>query len=139
MATDEQLGIDIEMFANGATSPDLDPYFNEIDGARAVTQEAALRFYTPLGSLRDAPNAGADLRDHLSAANTAVGKLALRILATDQIMRDDRVGSVQVDVSHNVATQTTTVQTKGFTSAGEAFDLVMAIQDVTVERLTEST
>jgi hypothetical protein len=138
MATDEQLGVDVEMFANGATTPDLDPYFTEIDGARAVTQEAALRFYTTLGSLRDAPNAGANLREHINARSTAVGRLALTTLAINQITRDDRVGSVKVNVTNDPTTQQTLVQTNGHTSDGESFELVLAIGDVTTERLTEN-
>lgn len=139
MATDEQLGSDIEMFANDATTPDLDPYFTLIDGARAVAQAGALRFYTPLGSLPDAPNCGADLRDYLNAAANPVVRLAVRTLATEQLTRDDRVGAVRVDVTSDTEEQKLLVETNGTTADGESFELVLAIGDVTIERLTEES
>jgi len=139
MATNEQLGTDIEMFANDATTPDLDPYFSLIDGARAVAQAGALRFYTPLGSLPDAPNCGADLRDYINAKNSPVVLLAVRTLATEQISRDDRVGSVRVEVTNDIAEQKMLLQTNGTTADGETFELVLAISDVTIERLTEDS
>lgn len=137
MATDAELGSDIEMFANGATTPDLDPYFTEIDGPRAVAQSGALRFYTPLGSLPDAPNCGADLRDYVNAAANSSVRLAVRTLATEQITRDDRVASVQANVSHDAAEQKLLLETNGYCADGSAFELVLGIASVTIERLTE--
>jgi hypothetical protein len=142
MATDEELGLDVRMFVDGAGPPDLDPLFAEIDGAEAVAQVVALRCYTPRfpapGYLLGSENEGIFLPDFVQGKLDAKTKFIVQQLVRAQARKDERVESTRVDVTTDAAAQTMTIDIAGTTSDDEPFELTISVSDVTVELLNES-
>lgn len=142
MATDSDLGIDVNMFVDGSGAPDLDPYFGEISGPRAVAQAVALRCYTPRadapGFLLGAENDGIFLPDFMQAKLTDQTLFTVRTLVAGEARKDERVETAKVSVTADLATQRMLVDISGTTAEGP-FDLTLAISDVTVELLESNT
>jgi hypothetical protein len=141
LATDEELGLDVRMFVDGVGAPDLDPFFTEIDGAEAVGQAVALRCYCPrfpaVGHLIGAEDDGMYLPDFVQSKMDARTSGIVKQLVRAQALKDERVGSAKVNVTTDLSTQTMTVEINGTTSDDEPFELVLSVDDVTVEMLNE--
>lgn len=109
--------LDVRMFVNGEGPPDLDPYFNEIEGAEAIAQSVALRCYTPkgyaVGHNIDAPNDGVFLPDFVQSTMTQQTMFTVKTLVHGEARKDDRVEAVRVSVTGDAAAQTMTISVEG--------------------------
>ncbi len=126
----DNFGADVSTFVDG----DLDPYFREISGPRAVAEAVGRRWLTPTGALFFDPAFGVDVRELLGAALTPERAFALRTKLAQQAEEDDRVDSAEVDVSLDPRTRRLVVRASVRTAVGP-FALVLAIEDLRVELL----
>lgn len=140
MAADTDYGIDIQMFVGRAGPPDLDPYFNEITGPDAVAQVVGLRCFTPraetAGYLVGAEEDGMFLPDFLQGTLTDRKLFTARTLVAGEARKDERVESVTVNTSADLATQKMQVEISGTTADGP-FDLTLGVDSLTVELLEQ--
>jgi hypothetical protein len=142
MATDEEFGLDVRMFVDGAGPPDLDPLFTEIDGAEAVAQVVALRTFTPRfpspGYLIGSENEGIFLPDFVQGKIDSKTKFIVQQLVRAQTRKDERVASAKVTVDADAAAQSMNIDIAGTTSDDEPFEFTLSVSGVTVELLNES-
>ncbi len=124
------LGIDI------SCTDDLDPAFTQVSGTFALAQALSRRLITPRGGLFYDPEYGLDLRAYLNAGITDGDGFAYRLAAQieGECLKDERVGSVDAQVTFSSVTEKLTVSLSGVASDGP-FRLVLSISDVTVEIL----
>jgi hypothetical protein len=122
--------LDIRMFVNGEGPPDLDPYFNEIEGAEAIAQSVALRCYTPkgyaVGHNIDAPNDGVFLPDFVQSAMTKQTMFTVKTLVNGETRKDDRVETARVEVTGDAASQTMTIAVSG-EGISEDFEFALSV------------
>jgi hypothetical protein len=124
------LGIDI------SCTDDLDPAFTPVTGTKALAQAMARRLITPRGSLFYDLEYGFDLRAYLNAGITQGDGFAFRLGAQieAECLKDERVGTVDAQLSYDPVTEKLTVLLSGVASDGP-FRLVLAVSAVTVEIL----
>jgi hypothetical protein len=124
------LGIDI------SCTDDLDPAFTPVTGTLALAQAIARRLITPRGGLFYDLEYGLDLRAYLNAGIAQSDGFAYRLGAQieSECLKDERVLSVNADVTFDPQTESLTVLLSGVAGAGP-FRLVLSIDAVTVEIL----
>jgi hypothetical protein len=116
---------------------DVDPYHRRITGPAVVAHAVARRLTTPRGSLSWAPGEGFDLRelvnDSLSLASSGPLEALIGIVRAE-VLRDERVETVQIRASFTEASGVLTLAISGETGEGP-FDLVLAVSQLTTEVL----
>jgi hypothetical protein len=100
MATDTDFGIDLSL------TDDLDPRATTVTGTRLVAEAVYRRITCPRGALIDDPDYGIDVRDFLHKGMTTGQRASIPGLVRCEILKDERVSSVEIDV---------TTSTTGFT------------------------
>lgn len=110
------------------------PRFTLASGWDCLSQSLVRRLISPRGSLPWAPNDGTDLRDYLNHASTPTGKFALERAAKDEVEKDERVQSCDASSTFDGTTQTCTLTLNILTADGP-FDLVLLVDDATIEIL----
>ena len=85
------------------TFPDLD--FHLVSGRRALAEALARRLQTPRGSLFYAPDYGLDLREMLNMRVTQGDLFAWKAAVEQEIRRDERVLSVNADLTFDMETE----------------------------------
>jgi hypothetical protein len=122
--------LDVRMFVNGEGPPDLDPYFNEIDGAEGIAQSIALRCYTPkgyaVGHNIDAPNDGVFIPDFVQASMSQQTLFTVKTLVHGEVRKDERVESARVSVTGDAAAQTMTISVEG-EGVAEDFEFALSV------------
>lgn len=108
-------------------------------GARLVGEAAFRRLSTPRGTLRggdDEANYGLDLAEAIGSATTAATAAALPGQIEAELLKDERITSVdaQVTVTSNGPAQSWQVSISADTDVGP-FTLVLAVSGVTVSLL----
>lgn len=114
MTTD--LGTDLATLADG----DLDPTFGLLSGPALVARDLQAEIFTIEGALWYAPEYGLGLAAHVAKRVTPPMRAALASRIRALCLRDDRVASVQVEVSGELA-----VAVEGVTAIDEAFQFVV--------------
>ena len=111
-------------------------------GVRLVAEAAYRRVTTPRGTLRggdDEANYGIDLADEIGSVSSASTAAALPGRVETELLKDERIESVNVTVAAVVEGPSTsyTVSIEGQTAEGP-FSLVLSVNDVTVDLLNIS-
>lgn len=108
--TDPRFGQVVSIFAiNDQGVADLDPNFNMVSGNQAVAQSVAIYWLSPRGTLITNPDAGMDLRTYLNAefdASSQASVFQLREALIHEALRDERIDTIDVDVSFDPADPT---------------------------------
>ena len=120
------LGTDIECLT--------DLQFNLVSGTRNVALALARRLTTPKGSLWYATGYGFDLNDYINADVTSDTLNKIRQGVVEQCKQDERVDSVNCQVTWSPSTKTIVVAISCTSSKGP-FSLVMGIGSVSVDVL----
>lgn len=114
-----------------------------VSGVRLVAEAAYRRVTTPRGMLQggeDEANYGIDLADLIGSVVTTADAAALPGRIENELLKDERIESVDVTVTSSVVGPSTSWQVtiEAQTSEGP-FSLVLAVSDVTVELLGLTT
>lgn len=104
---------------------DLDPYFSLVSGAEGVAQALARRLQTPQGGLLTDPSYGYDLRALVNASLTAADLLAAQSAIEYQCLLDQRVDSVEVQIT--VVAEVAIVTVDPILVDGETFTLTFEL------------
>lgn len=115
-----------------------------VTGARLVAEAAYRRLTTPRGMLRggdDEANYGLDLCGLVGSSSAKADAAALPGRITAELLKDERIESVEVEVLATVEGPATTLQItiSALTSEGPTFELVLLASAVTVELLKVGT
>lgn len=121
------LGIDIATLADG----DLDPGFGLLGGPELVARDLRAEVLAPEGSLWYAPTYGGGLAGEVAKRVTETSRAGLAGRVRAVCMADDRVASVDVDVTGELV-----VTVDGTVATGETFRFVVEASAV-ASRLTE--
>jgi hypothetical protein len=127
----ERLGIDLDVI------DDLPPTFRLASGQKNLANALVRQLITPEGALAafgGDPEYGYDLRDKLNESWTQAGLATLGAEIVAKWQRDERVKSVTVTASHNLATSTLKLDAQVESAAGP-FALIVQISDVGIEML----
>ena len=124
------LGTDI------ACVDDLDPAFTVTSGTLALSQAIARRLITPRGALFYDEDYGLDLRAYLNAGISQGSGFEFRLAAQieAECLKDERVETIDAQVSFDVANEKLVAKLKGVASTGP-FRLTLLVSSVTVELL----
>ena len=114
--------------------PGMDPSGAYVSGNVALCQALARRLTTPRGGLWYAPNYGTDVRAWLNEAITPDILSRLKRAVEGECAADERVQTVNADVTGNSQQQSLTIHITGTTQAGP-FIFVLAFTSVTVTLL----
>ena len=137
---DSNYGLDWTTWANGATTPDLDPNFTEITGTRAVAEVWARGIIMPHGQLveideaEDARAAGVGLQRYLSARVDRHVLMRIKQACEVEARLDERVDTANVAITFDPAISILKVDGSG-TGADGPFRLVLAAGQLTSELL----
>lgn len=104
---------------------DLDPYFSLVSGAEGVAQALARRLQTPQGGLLTDPSYGYDLRALVNASLAAADLLAAQSAIEYQCLLDQRVDSVEVQIT--VVAEVAIVTVDPILVDGETFTLTFEL------------
>lgn len=115
-------GLDVSTF------PGLDVTGRNISGSRVVAEACLRRLITPRGALRYDPDYGYDLRDLLNDDVTAADLRRHALSAALELEKDERIDAVSVTLT--LSGFTLTVAISGTLSTAAAFDLILAIDQV---------
>ena len=110
-----------------------------VSGARLVAEAAYRRLITPRGMLsggEEEDNYGFDVMDAIGSVSTASEAASLPGRIQTELLKDDRLQSVDVVVTPSTSGPSTTfnIDITGHTAAGP-FNLVLAVSSVTVDIL----
>ena len=113
---------------------DLDAMMTDLDGVAdgptVVAQAIYRRITTPRGMVIDAPDYGIDVAALLHKGMTRAELLGVAGVVRKEIMKDDRVASVDVVATHRTADPAAVdLVVRGTTLDGEAFSLTGAVTD----------
>lgn len=126
------LGIDIDVI------DDLPPTFRLAYGPKVLANYVARELITPEGFLAihfdGDPNYGRDVRGRLNSAWSLQELASFGGAMEAKLRRHDRIESVTVTVSHDLATSTLSVDITIETAAGP-FRFLLSISELTVELL----
>lgn len=103
---------------------DLDPMLTTVTGATLMRQAVARRLQTRNGLLFSDPLYGLDVRDLLSADIDASGLARIKALCAAELLRDERVSTVNVTATYATTTKTLTLTIVGDGALGP-FSLVV--------------
>ncbi len=121
--------------ANGQI--DLTSDMAETSGLSVLAQSIVRRQTTPHGSVIDCPNDCIDVRDFLSAGMTPVQLQAIPATIKNELLRDERVLSVNVQVTYTPGNNSLKIVETIFSSAGP-FRLTLDVSKVTLTVLQEN-
>lgn len=105
---------------------DLDPMMSVVSGPVMMAQVCIRRLVVRKGSLLSDPLYGIDVRDLLGARFVSVEQLQGLII--NELLRDERIESVEVVPTYNVKTKAFSAKIQGTGSAGP-FSLVLSVAD----------
>lgn len=114
---------------------DISPTGTDAAGYRAFGESLARRLITPAGTLLDDDDYGLDVRQYLNSAHARASLRRISAQVSAEIVKDDRVASVDATVSFVGSSLVISCQVVGVT-IDLAFTL--KVSDVTVELLTEA-
>lgn len=107
-----------------------------VTGARLLGEAIYRRLTTPRGTVANAPTYGYDLSAYVGSVGGRVAAAALPAVVESEILKDNRVASVEAAVTRDVdgSSETFTVEIS-VTPADETstFDLTLAVSDVSVD------
>lgn len=112
-----------------------------VSGARLVAEAAYRRLTTPPGTLQGGPaeeDYGIDLPGYVGMLDSRATQLALPGIVRAELLKDDRLASVDVTVARETlpaAGVRYLVRVTGTTSLDEDFTLTVAVNDVSAEFL----
>lgn len=134
MATD--LGSDTSTYVlNDEGERDLDPFFAEIDGPRAVAEAVMRRYETPLGMYPDDPEAGDDILEYLNAdLGPDDPAFAIAHGLEREALKDERVDGVLATAAFDQAADRLRLSVQGSTAEGP-FELVLEASALSVEAI----
>lgn len=104
-----------------------------VSGARLIAEAIYRRLTTPRGTVANAPTYGLDLSAYLGAVGGQVAIAALPAIIESEVLKDDRVASVEVTVVRDATTKSESLEiTLSVTPVDEfeEFDLTLAVSDV---------
>ena len=131
MATnfDNALGVDFHCI------DDLDASLSIKDTRVVLGESVARRLITPRGGLFYDRNYGYDIRRYFKAGGLSRAQLARLVEA--EIYKDERVKSAAVGVEWDRQDEALTVDIRLTPVTGQAFQLTITVDDLTVELLSE--
>jgi hypothetical protein len=116
---------------------DFQPTMGLVQGRALLAQSLVCRQTTPVGSVLDCPNDCFDVRDWISEGMTQAQLSRLGTAVTNELLKDQRVSSANVQATYNAGTGKITL-TEQVTSLYGPFALVLAVSAVTVELLSQN-
>jgi len=127
-------GTDLAISPNTQGVLDIDSSGRVVSGIQVLAQSIVMRQTTPTRSLLGAPNDCFDLRSWISAGFTQGQIQQLSAYIQTQLLRDQRIISVQVQATYSYETATLTVAEQIQSSNGP-FTLTLSVSQVSVSML----
>lgn len=106
-----------------------------VSGMAVVEQAQAIRLLTRRGSCPGANGHGIDLRDYLHREMTAAELARIPGVVRAELLKDDRVRSVEPRLVPNGTTYD--LEVRGVTKRGESFALVVPVSSLTVAEVDQ--
>ena len=122
-------GQDFAIVLNGGVL-DFLPTMGLQTGRALLTQSLICRQTTPTGSVIDCPNDAFDVRDWISEGMTLAQLSQLGTSVSNELMKDQRVGSAIVQASYSLATSQV-ILNEAITSLYGPFSFVLGVNTVT--------
>lgn len=121
-------GTDVRVF------PDVDPTLALTSSKSIIVDALARRLLTPSGSLPFHPDYGLDLRQWLNEGMTQDKIFQIKASVQSELLKDERVASVNALVTFDFATSTLTLQVEVESAVGP-FKFTLGVSAVTIDLL----